>query len=310
MQALPNSRQAGHRSGTWIGLLLLLAGAAGADTISYSYDDAGRLIRASYANGKVINYTYDKAGNLTSRVTRSATAPVITGVVNGANFLPGIAASSWVTIQGSNLSSTTRAWRDSDFVNGKLPTQLDGVSATVNGKAAFVYYVSPTQLNVLAPDDTATGPVPVQVTNAGGPGNSFTANENAVSPAFFLFSPKYPAAVHTTGIYVGPAGLIAGGNFAPAKPGETILLFGTGFGPTNPALPAGQLVTTAAPLVNSVTVKIGGKTATVPFSGLSGSGLDQLNVTIPSGLPDGDAALEVTVLGSSTQANLFLPIHH
>jgi uncharacterized protein (TIGR03437 family) len=293
----------------WV-LFAAIGGLALADNINYSYDDAGRLISAAYSSGTVISYTYDKAGNLTSRVTHSATAPAITGVVNGANFQPGIAASTWVTIQGTNLSSTTRSWRNADFVNGKLPTHLDGVSATVNGKAAYVYYISPTQLNVLAPDDTATGPVPVQVNIAGSASNSFNANESAVSPAFFLFSPKYPAAVHTSGTYVGPAGLIAGGNFAAAKPGETILLFGTGFGPTDPLLPAGQLVTAAAPLVNFVTVTIGGKTAKVPFSGLSGSGLDQLNVTIPSDLPDGDATLVATVLGSSTQANLFLTIHH
>jgi virginiamycin B lyase len=236
--------------------------------------------------------------------------PLVSGIVNGASFLPDIAAGAWITIQGTNLSATTRTWSSSDFVNGNLPTNLDGVSATVNGVAAYVYYISSTQLNVLAPDDTATGQVQVQVTNFNGTSNSFAANESAVSPAFFLFTSKYPAAVHTSGVLVGTAGLIAGANFAPAKPGENILVFGTGFGPTNPPLQAGKLVTTAESLANTATVTIGGQSAKVLFAGLSASGLDQLNVTIPAGLPDGDAGLVASVGGVSTQANLFVTIQH
>ena len=51
---------------------LWLAGALYADTVSYKYDDAGRLTSVSYPNGSVIAYTYDPAGNLTSR---TVTAP-------------------------------------------------------------------------------------------------------------------------------------------------------------------------------------------------------------------------------------------
>ena len=47
----------------------------------------------------------------------------------------------------------SRIWQDSDFVNSQMPVQLDGVSATVNGKPAYVYYISPTQLNILTPPD-------------------------------------------------------------------------------------------------------------------------------------------------------------
>ena len=40
----------------------------------------------------------------------------------------------------------------SDFVVNRLPTQLGGVSVSIDGKPAYVYYISPTQINVLAPD--------------------------------------------------------------------------------------------------------------------------------------------------------------
>jgi uncharacterized protein (TIGR03437 family) len=236
------------------------------------------------------------------------TTPVINSVVNGASFQPGISASSWITIQGKNLSATTRSWGSADFVNNHLPTELDGVSVSVNGIPAYTYYISPGQLNVLSPDDPTTGPVVVQVKNAAGTSNNYNTSKADVSPAFFLFSSKYPAAVHSNGALVGPISL--GASFAPAKPGETILLFGTGFGPTKPALPAELIVTAAEPLANTATVTLANENSSVQFAGLSGSGLDQINVVVPSDLPDGDAPLETKVNGVSIPAGLFITVHH
>lgn len=42
---------------------------------------------------------------------------------------------------------------------------MDGVSVTVNNKPAFVYYISPSQVNILTPPDAIQGPVQVKVTN-------------------------------------------------------------------------------------------------------------------------------------------------
>ena len=61
----------------------------------------------------------------------------------------------------------SRIWRTSDFVNNKMPVQLDGVSVTVNGQPAYVYYISPTQVNILTPPATLSGLAPVRVTNNG-----------------------------------------------------------------------------------------------------------------------------------------------
>ena len=77
-----------------------------------------------------------------------------------------------------------------------------------------------------------------------------------------------------------------------------------------PPLPAGKLVGVAEPLTNKVTVTIGGKPAKVAFAGVSGSGLDQLNVTIPADLADGDAALVATEVASNTQVSLFITVEH
>jgi hypothetical protein len=105
-------------------------------------------------------------------IAGSATTPNIASVVNGASLLPAIGASTWIRIQGTNLSATTQGV---DPVSSNLPTVLDGVSVKVNGIAAYLCYISPTQLNVLAPDDSTTGEVQVQITNANGASNSETS---------------------------------------------------------------------------------------------------------------------------------------
>ena len=238
--------------------------------------------------------------------TQNVILPNITGVVNGASFQPGIAAGTWITIQGTSLSPTTRPWATSDFVNGALPTKLDNVSVTINGKAAFVYYISDKQLNVLSPDDPATGPVAVQVTNPTGPSNVFTANKTSLSTALFLFTAKYPAAVHLDRTYVGPPQLIAGAVSTPAHPNETILLFGTGFGATNPPISTGITFTNPAPLAQDITAMVGGQPAAVQAYLIS-PGLVQFNLTVPD-VPDGDEPIVITVGSSPTQDNLFLNV--
>jgi uncharacterized protein (TIGR03437 family) len=89
--------------------------------------------------------------------------------VNGATFQPGIEAGSWVTIFGSNLANTFpgQTWTGNDIVMGRLPTSLNGVSVTIDGKLAFVECVSPVQINVHAPADGASGPAQVEVNNNG-----------------------------------------------------------------------------------------------------------------------------------------------
>src|SRR4051812_11789212 len=79
-------------SSTLTALVLVISTAAYAERVTYTYDDAHRLIQADYGNGSVIAYAYDKSGNLLNRtVSSSAAAPVVTaaGVVNAASFKGG-----------------------------------------------------------------------------------------------------------------------------------------------------------------------------------------------------------------------------
>jgi uncharacterized protein (TIGR03437 family) len=102
-------------------------------------------------------------GMIASPVTLflAPTRPGIGGVT-GVGAVSGMAQSgSWVSIYGQNLSATTRSWNAADFSGNSLPTTLDGVTVTINGKVASVYYVSPVQLNVQAPADSSFGAVQV-----------------------------------------------------------------------------------------------------------------------------------------------------
>ncbi len=241
-------------------------------------------------------------GNDSINIMVSSAAPAITGAVNGGSFQPGFASATWLSIFGTNLASTTYTWQDSDFVNGQLPTSLKGVSVTINGIAAYVEYVSSTQINVLAPDDTTVGSVPVQVTVSSQPSTTFTATKQQFAPSFFTIGGGTSvAAVHGNYMLVSAS--------QPAAPGEEIVLYGTGFGPTNPVSPTVQLVTTAAELANQVQISIGGVNASVVFAGLVEAGLYQFNVTVPNGLPNGSAAVVASIGSVQTQSGASIALH-
>jgi uncharacterized protein (TIGR03437 family) len=230
--------------------------------------------------------------SVTLVVAGSQPAPIVTAVASAASFQPGLASGAWIAVFGTNLSASTYTWQSSDFVNGLLPTSLQGVSVTINGVAAYVAYISPTQINLLAPDDATIGAVQVQVTAARQNSNTLSTPKTLFAPAFFtLGGGAYVAALHADYSLVGAT--------QPAKPGETILLYGTGFGPTTQATPP--------PLANPVQIKIGGIAATVAFAGLAGPGLYQFNVTVPS-LPTGDAPVLATIGGLTTQPGVALTI--
>jgi uncharacterized protein (TIGR03437 family) len=227
------------------------------------------------------------------------TEPVIKFVVNGASFQSTIAPGMFLTVIGTDLSQTTRSWGDGDFINGALPTSLDGVSVSIGGKAAYIDYISPGQINLLAPAGVSVGTSAVLVKSPLGISAPTNATVSSVAPAFFLISGTYPAALHPDYSLVGPSGLFPG--TTPAAPGETIQIYATGFGATNPATPDGVLSIPVAPLASAPTVTVGGKDAKVVFAGIVSPGLYQLNVTIPD-LPDGDASLVAQLNGATAPA--------
>jgi uncharacterized protein (TIGR03437 family) len=225
---------------------------------------------------------------------QGAASPAISLVANAEGESPTIAPNTWVEIKGSNLAPAgdLRTWQGSDFVGGTLPTQLDGVSVTVNGVAAFVYYISPLQIDILTPPTALNGPVRLVVTNNGSASAPYTVQAQAVAPSFFVINGgPYVVAQHGVGNgLVGPANLYPGSS-TPVEPGETVVLYANGFGPISPAVSVGSVSQTGT-LNPLPTVSIGGIPANVIYAGINGApGLFQINVVVPANVPAGDNPL-------------------
>jgi uncharacterized protein (TIGR03437 family) len=246
-----------------------------------------------------------------STCSKIAPPPAIALVANAEGASPTIAPNTWVEIQGSNLAAPgdSRIWQGSDFVGNSMPTRLDNVSVTVNGKPAFVYYISPLQVNILTPPDTLSGPAQVAVTYNGVTSAAFSAPTQSLSPSFFVFNGgPYVAATHLNGSLIGSAALYPGST-TPAKPGETIAIYANGFGSTNVPVQSGS-VSQSGMLSPLPLVKIGGVAATVQFAGLVAPGEFQVNVVIPASLTNGDQSITATVGGVSTQSGTLITIHN
>jgi len=241
-------------------------------------------------------------------------APSITpgGIVPVGSTVATIQPGEWASIYGTNLASSTVTWA------GDFPQSLGGTSVTIDGRAAYLSLVSPGQINLQTPYDTATGSVPVVVTTAGGSATS-TVTLAQFGPSFFLLDAKHVAGIilraNGSGAYgggtydiLGPTGTSLGYGTVAAKAGDTIELFATGLGPTNPAVPVGQAYSGAAPTTNAVTLRINNVSLVPDFTGLSGAGLFQINLTVPAGLGTGDVSLVATVGGVQTPAGAVISL--
>jgi uncharacterized protein (TIGR03437 family) len=242
--------------------------------------------------------------------SRLAAADTTTVSISTGGVVPVYSASttiqpgSWVSIYGTNLAPANATW------TGNFPTLLGGTSVTINNKSAYLWFVSPGQINLQAPDDTATGTVQVVVTNSVGSATS-TVTLGQFGPSFSLLDTTHVAGIiirtdgsgaYGAGTYdiIGPTGTSLGYATVAAKAGDTVELFGVGFGPTNPPVPAGQAFSASAPAVNPVQIMIGGTMLTPAFAGLTEAGLFQFNLTIPPGLGAGDVPLAGLVGGVQT----------
>jgi uncharacterized protein (TIGR03437 family) len=296
----------------------IITTAAGNGTRGYT-GDGGPAISAQFSNpqGVVVDsagnfYVADASVNVVRKVNAPVvgTAPTISLVSNAFGGSQTIAPNTWVQVKGVNLAPAgdMRVWAGSDFTNNQLPTQLDGVSVTVNGKPAFMYFISPTQLNILTPPDAITGTVAVQVTVGGVKSNLVNNAATALSPSFFTFDATHITATHLDGSLIGPLTLYPGLS-TPAKPGETIIVYANGFGATTLPIVSGS-VTQSGTLTGSLVVGIGGYPATVPFAGLVAPGEFQFNIVVPLSAPDGDLGISASYDGTPTPPSATLAVQH
>jgi len=254
---------------------------------------------------------------LTNVVVTAAAAPQLpsilsSGIVPVYSTSTTIQPGEWVSIYGSNLASTSATW------SGNFPTSLGNTTVTIDGKPAYLSMVSAGQINLQAPDDQFIGVVPVVVTTPAGNTTSMVTLAQ-VAPSFLLPDSKHVAGIilrsdgsgaYGGGTYdiPGPTGSSLGYATVAAKAGDTVELYGTGFGPTLPPVPAGQPFSGSEGTATSVNLLINSVAVTTGFAGLSGPGLDQINFKVPSGLGSGDVPVVASVGGVSTQTGIVLSL--
>lgn len=231
------------------------------------------------------------------------------GVVNAANWDPitaGVAPGELITLFGSGLAATTVI-----STGGQpFPTMLGNVQVMINGTAAPIYYVSPTQISVIAPYGlinvlTNNGyQAPVQVNNGGFLSNQISIYVTDAESGYFSIGQNGigdAIAEHANGSFVTES--------SPAAPGETIVMALTGMGLVTPSIPDGGIgpssplsyannFTTANELLVNFNDYINNSTqqqATVSYAGLYPglAGLYQMNVTVPATVGPGDVYVEI-----------------
>ncbi len=262
------------------------------------------------------------------RLLRAVTAPAAAqgapaispgGVVSASAFgaFRDVARGSWIEIYGSNLAASARAWTFSDFSGTRAPTGMDGTRVTIGGEPAFLSYVSPAQVQALVPSNVEPGVREIRVTTAAGTSAAYPITVRATRPglyappAFEIGGRQYAAALFTDGAsFVLPAGAIPGVVSRRARPGDTLVLYGVGFGPVSPDVPAGEMAAAATSLASALEVRVGGVPAAVTYAGLAPGaiGVYQFNVVVPA-VPAGDAVpLTFTLNGSAGAQTLYTAV--
>ncbi len=255
------------------------------------------------------------------------------GVVSAASFRTtggAIGHGSLVTLFGDGLAGRgfSRQVSRLDLNLGRLPNELGRIGAdfffpSSDPYPAYMLFLNERQMNVQVPElpSSYVGQIEVQpVFNRGQGrnevrGNRVRVNLQPLAPALFTYPDgRSVAAVHSaapSGAPVGPPGLFP--NSRPARAGDIVLIYGTGFGPTRPAVDPGSLASEAAPLVAQTGISIGGlrlAPADILYAGAAPgyAGLIQINVRVPAGLGSGDLPVIATVGGVETQPGVTLRV--
>jgi uncharacterized protein (TIGR03437 family) len=269
-------------------------------------------VAANAANGNGTNDSGDHIYTTSATLTPAAaggTKPTVSqnGVSNGASFQAPIAPKAWLQVKGTDFGDGFT----NDFRDGKYPTEVNGLSVLVNDKPAPLWFNNGTQINALVPDDTATGPVQVVVVRNGQRSDAATIQMERFAPAFFVWPQNQAVATDVNFAWKVKAGTFAGVNTTPAAPGDIVVLWGTGFGPVSPDVPAGQQTPAAIhSIVTAPTIRIGGVQAEYLGGALAPgfAGLYQIAVRVPGTLQNGDHPVVAEVGGLSSPSNITLTV--
>jgi uncharacterized protein (TIGR03437 family) len=219
-------------------------------------------------------------------------------VLNGASFALGypVTPGGFVTLFGSGLAQTTATAPRLPFT-----ATLAGVTATVNGRPAPLYLVSPTQISLIVPYGLAGTTATIIV----------TSNNVASNAVDVPLAPSAPGVFSLTQNGLGDGAILRVNNSVlttanPALPGEIIQVFLSGMGAVTPVVVEGA-ISPAANVAAPTAVTIGGRSAEILYNGLAPglAGLYQLNVRVPQSTTPGPQSLAIqTPDGFSDMVNV------
>jgi uncharacterized protein (TIGR03437 family) len=299
-----------------------LVGLPSSVTVSAGSSSATFPISTSaVSQSQPVTITASYGGNTAQAVLTILSGPFIrpAGVSSAGGFgqLPSIAPGTWIEIYGSGFASTSRSWTGADFAGVDAPTSLDGASVTIGGLPAFLDYISPTQINAQVPSGLAAGTQKVVVTAGAVPSAPLSVNVLPVEPGllappvFVVAGSQYAVALFSDGVtYALPPGAIQGLPARRAQAGDVLTLYGIGFGPVSPDIPAGQVVQSVNTLAGTVAVKFGAADAQIVYAGLAPNsvGLYQFNIVVPAVAAGDLVPVTFTLNGVAGQQTLFLPV--
>jgi len=312
------------RKVTTSGTILTVGGGTGE---GYSGDGfIGTNAKLNSASGVVVDssnnvFIADSGNNVIRELTPYPPSVNTGGILSASAFgaFNSIAPGSWIEIYGNDLSFSNRSWTTADFTGSGLiaPTSLDGVTVTIGGQPAYIDYISGNQINARVPYSVAPGQQQLTVKTAAGAALvAATVTVNALQPGMFappslkVGGNQYVGALFSDGAtYALPPGAVSGIASRRANPGDIVTLYGVGFGPVTPNIPAGQVVQQSNSLP-SFQISIAGTPATVMYAGLAPDaiGLYQFNVVIPNVTASDTALVTFSVGGVSGTQTLHIAV--
>lgn len=295
---------------------LIGLGATGQITNQVYFNDRGQVVfDYMLANGE-----YGLA--VATPVQAAGPPPVLTSgsVLNAASFARAgeadhaIAPGSIVSVFGTNFAPGL------EMAGGApLPTSLNGVSVTVNGSPAPLFFVAPNQINALLPTDLTAASALVAVSTPNGTSAAQQVQLASQSPAIYTLDQSGSGQAIVTfansATLAAPAG--ATPDSRPAKAGDVLTIYANGLGAVTPPIASGHNscdpVSVCAPDYSNLTlrtpltrprIEIGGVAvpdANISFAGLAPLyvGLFQINFTVPDGIAPGAAVPIVIRQGSA-----------
>ncbi|PWU09320.1 MAG: hypothetical protein C5B51_06450 [Terriglobia bacterium] len=252
---------------------------------------------------------------------------IIIGIAGVGGSVPAVKTVSQrglISIYGQGFlptGATGRRVLASELVNGGLPTVLLSDCVEVGGQRAAMLDVFPTQINAQVPTVTGASTSVGVLTNCGTPAETASAPQTVAvsmaSPEFLYFQTNAngtnPVVLVNaiTGALVGPSNILSG-VLTPARAGDVLTAYGTGFGAVTPPLATGQIPHGMASAVGLVSVSIGGvalATSDILYAGAApGQVIDQLNFRVPAGVAAGNQPIVISVEGVNSPPNAFVAI--